>query len=186
MPSDFSPTPTNATSSGSMIEETPLHEDVARDRVAGIQASVKAAVRHTLSLLQDRPCVGFSIETLDILQIPMSRTHHELSQYMERMCDMVNAARWSSDRFYIGIAVDPYERMTNSFYGHFSVYGWNRMHLLAAGDSDDVALIEKQLIDLFIDFPDCTNRRRGGGGRCPHGTAEFCYVVVNLQSEGVA
>ena len=52
-----------------MIEETPLHEDVARDRVAGIQASVKAAVRHTLSLLQDRPCVGFSIETLDILQI---------------------------------------------------------------------------------------------------------------------
>lgn len=116
----------------------------------------------------------------------MSRTDYNFRLLLESMCDVVNAERWTSDRFYIGIAVDPYERMTNSFYGHFSVYGWNRMHLLAAGDSDDVALIEKQLIDLFIDFPDCTNRRRGGGGRCPHGTAEFCYVVVNLQSEGVA
>ena len=131
-----------------------------------------------LSLLQDCRCEGFSIHTRDLIQIPMSRTDYNFSLLLESMCDVVNAERWTSDRFYIGIAVDPYERMTNPSYGHFTVYGWPRMLLLAAGDADDVARTERQLIDRFIDFEDCTNKRQGGGGRCPHGTMEFCYVVL--------
>ena len=183
MPSDFSPTTTASSSCAVLDDETPLHDRASRDRaVAVMQASVEAAIGRTLRSLQGYRCEGFIIETQDTIQIPMSPSHDEFNVLLEDMRDMVNAERWGAHEFYVGIAVDPYERMTNSSYGHFSANGWTRMRLLAAGDSDDVVRAERHLIDHFRDFPDCTNQRRGGGGRCPHGTAEFCYVVLNDRS----
>ena len=183
LPSDFSPT---TTASSSCVVIDPLHEESAsRDRaVAVMQSSVEATIRFMLGCLQGCRCDGFVIEAQDIIQIPMSHTRDEFNILLENMCDMVNTERWEAHKFYIGIAVDPYERMTNSSYGHFSVNGWTRMRLLAAGDSNDVVRAERHLTDLFKDFPDCTNQRRGGGGRCPHGTAEFCYVVIRSDAAG--
>ena len=153
-----------------------------------MQASVEAAIGRTLRSLQGYRCEGFIIETQDTIQIPMSRSHEEFNGLLEHMRDMVITERWYSSRvwgeheFYIGIAVDPYERMTNSSYGHFRVNGWTRMRLLAAGDSDDAVRAERHLINIFRDFPDCTNRAPGGEGRCPHGIAEFNYVVLRDRS----
>ena len=58
LPSDFSPTPTGASSDASIEEETPLHEIASRERRV-VEACMTHRLSLQLSLLQDCRCEGF-------------------------------------------------------------------------------------------------------------------------------
>ena len=80
--------------------------------------------------------------------------------------------------YYIGITVDPYERMTNPQIGHLTRKGWTHMRVLANGDADDMVAIERALIAAHIACDECKNLGPGGERRAPRGTAMFVYVVT--------
>jgi hypothetical protein len=103
---------------------------------------------------------------------------HEVSKMqLDALETVLDSAVSCCKKFYIGICVDPVNRMEHPTIGHYTVHDYDAMTILAVGDAIVISAAEDFLIEQNKDSGMCTNRAKGRGGRCPAGVVEYLYVV---------